>query len=636
MHLPRLKFPTLSSTRTAFAFWHILTPTKARYQQSMNQAVDTQAIAWEPGVWRRAPWKSFFSIIAFMICIGALVAILFNSNGKAVDSWPRSSMPISVSVLLSLIVGIANVCLTIALNQGYTVSWWLKAMQGAELRRLQFDLGIQHDISALLGRGRTVNKFALAAIISLIVSIIDGPLIQRSSTTILKSFGPDETIVTVQVTNASLPADFSGYAGGGIGPDLLMPLFANVSRAYSNRDAIALRVAGCTTNTTCIFSLPATGFDVSCTESTVEYDFGALAAAGENTIATFNVTLAFGGPEEVDYFSTINTTVLYKPSALCSGNMIRRQCVLRLATVRYNVTSVNGMVTIDTWKLGQNDTVAITKVPSTNYMMGYDTLFTGSVGAGGFKTMLGGIYLIADSLYSSNTTLRLAVMTDVPYILSAVGQAASNYLASSESTYSDCDMTWDDPTEDLVNTIRELMFRSAVAHSAANYSSVIPQQLVAQETRLASAYESNYTFLAVTVAVTVFQTLAIAILLIGWQRLGRDASLDALEIAKALGAPLLQKGSSNSSIKDILARLGNMQLRYGEILPVDGEQHLVSTHQSSATNDRSGQVCTDATSNEEMEMSSFLSAITDGYHPVRRLGLREEGRVGIIRVGALY
>ncbi|KAL4972428.1 hypothetical protein BDW66DRAFT_154751 [Aspergillus desertorum] len=263
----------------------------------MNQAVDTQAIAWEPGVWRRA-WKSSFSIIAFVVCVVALVAVLVDSNGKAVDSWPRSSMPISVSVLLSLIVGIANVCLTIALNQSYTVSWWLKALQGAELRRLQFDLGIQHDVSALLGRGRTVNKFALAAIISLIVSIIDGPLIQRSSTTILRTFGPDETIVTVRVTNASLPADFSGYAGGGIGPDLLMPLFANVSRAYSDRDAIALQIEGCTTNTTCIFSLPATGFDVGCTESTVEYDFGAFTAAGENTITTFNVSLAFGGPEE--------------------------------------------------------------------------------------------------------------------------------------------------------------------------------------------------------------------------------------------------------------------------------------------------------------------------------------------------
>ncbi|KAL4972429.1 hypothetical protein BDW66DRAFT_154752 [Aspergillus desertorum] len=234
------------------------------------------------------------------------------------------------------------------------------------------------------------------------------------------------------------------------------------------------------------------------------------------------------------------------------------------------------MATIDTWKLGQNDTVAMTRVPSTDYMMGYDTLFTGSVGAGGFKTMLGGIYLVADSLYSSNTTLRLAVMTDVPYILSAVGQAASNYLASSESTYSDCDMTWDDPTEDLVNTIR----------------------------------------------------------------LGRDVSLDAFEIAKALGAPLLQKGSSSSTIKDILARLGHMQLRYGEILPVDGGQHLVSTHQSSAINDGSDQICTDASSNEEMgcqvEMSSFLSATNDGYHPVRRLGLREEGQVGIIRAGTLY
>lgn len=127
-------------------------------------------------------------------------------------------------------------------------------MRGAELRRLQFDLDIQHNFSALLGRSRTVSKFAVVAAISLIVSIIDGPPIQRASTITPKTFGPDETIVTVRVSNASLPTDFSGYAGGGIGPDMLMPLFSNVSRAYANREAIVLPIEGCSTNATCLFS----------------------------------------------------------------------------------------------------------------------------------------------------------------------------------------------------------------------------------------------------------------------------------------------------------------------------------------------------------------------------------------------
>ncbi|OGE49942.1 hypothetical protein PENARI_c019G05977 [Penicillium arizonense] len=585
----------------------------------MHQAVGDQGIAWELGFWRRAPWKGVLNIIVFAICCVGLAAILANSNGKEVSAWPRSSMPISVSVLLSLIVGIANLCLTIALSQGYEISWWLKAMQGAELRRLQFDLDIQRNFSAFLKPSRTFNKFVFAAVISLMVSIIDGPLIQRASTTALKTFGPDEIIVTIQVSNASLPADFSGYAGGNIGPDLLTPLFGNVSRAYSNREAVVLPVEACPTNSTCILTLPATGFDVGCTESTVPYDFGRLYSAKANTITPFSVTLDFGGSQEVAYFSTINTTALYKPSASCSGNLIHRQCILRLATVHYNVTVANGKATISAWQIGQNDTVEITKFSSAGIAGGYDTLFTGSVGAGGFKTMLGGIYFVANILYNSSTAMRAAGHTAVPYILSAAGQASSNYLTSSASTYSNCTMTWDDPTEDLVNTIRELMFRSAVAQSAANSSSVIPQHPLAQETRLVNAYESHYRFLAATLAIMVLQAFAIAILLVGWHRLGRNVSLDAFDIARALGAPLLQKGSSNGTIDDLLACVGRVPLRYGEIIgPEEGAAApIVSQHSTqqpkgstSAADSQHDQVFTGPTSDQEngseIEMSSFL------------------------------
>ncbi|OBT66699.1 hypothetical protein VE03_03882 [Pseudogymnoascus sp. 23342-1-I1] len=148
----------------------------------MHQVVGNQRIAWEPGFWRRAPWKAVSSILAFVVCCAGLAAILVDSNGKEVNTWPRSSMPVSVPVLLSLIVGFANLCLTIALSQAYEVAWWLNAMRGAELRRLQFDLDIQHNLSALFGPSRTVDKFAVVAAISLVVSIVDGPLIQRAST----------------------------------------------------------------------------------------------------------------------------------------------------------------------------------------------------------------------------------------------------------------------------------------------------------------------------------------------------------------------------------------------------------------------------------------------------------------------
>lgn len=111
-------------------------------------------------------------------------------------------------------------------------------------------------------------------------------------------------------------------------------------------------------------------------------------------------------------------------------------------------------------------------------------------------------------------------------------------------------------------------------------------------------------------------------------------SLDAFEIAKALGAPLLQKGSSNGTIDDVLASTGSVPLLYGEILPVEGPIPVLSPHlkqpQGSSIADSGGEqfaasLPSDREIGVEMEMSSFLSPADDGCYAERRLGLREEG-----------
>lgn len=81
------------------------------------------------------------------------------------------------------------------------------------------------------------------------------------------------------VSRDSLPANFSLYqavdAGWkNIGNGIFMPLFSNVSRGYSNRDAITILQDGpsCAQNSTCKVNIPATGFDVSCSDSSIPLD----------------------------------------------------------------------------------------------------------------------------------------------------------------------------------------------------------------------------------------------------------------------------------------------------------------------------------------------------------------------------
>ncbi|EOO04013.1 hypothetical protein UCRPA7_612 [Phaeoacremonium minimum UCRPA7] len=469
-------------------------------------------------------------------------------------------------------------------------------MKGRTLRQLHFDLEIQNNYFAFLSREfRFIDKFVIAAIISLIVSIADGPLIQKATDTRIATFSYDGPLVNVSVSNATFPDDFSGFAGIDIGPDLMTPLFSNLAAGTDN-----------------------------------------------NNLTIFDVTLDFGGQEGADSlskFSTINITALYKREAACIGNMIQRKCVLRLATVRYNTTVLNGTATIDTWKEGQNDTIEFPVLPQPYALPGYGSLFTGSVAAGGFQTMLGGFYLIGKSLYAGSVNLGIATMTTVPYILTASGTASSSYLTSNISTYGNCLMTWDDPTGDFVNTMRELMFRSAIAQSVANESAVVPQQLLSHQTRQANTYQSHYDYLGITIAVMVVQTLAIFLLLFGWHKLGREVSLDHFEVARTLGAPLLQQGSSNNTIGDCLNDLKDVRLRYGEIA-VEGTgpdvAHQAPEQMGHGYEEKTTRSTTYPTAQADVEMADPLQPNSSRRFAHKRLGLREEGQVGSIRAGTFY
>ncbi|KAL1888678.1 hypothetical protein Sste5346_009383 [Sporothrix stenoceras] len=595
---------------------------------------------WSPGFMRQVPWGAFICIAAFMICCIGIGVTLASSQGKAVASWPTESHPFSVSVLLSLLVSIANVCLAGALGKAYEIAWWLKAIHGSDLRRLKYNLNVQSNYAVFFSRAFTLNRFTIAAFVALAVSVLDGPLIQKASTIDSKTSGPFASNVTATILDGFLPVDYSGY---GVGPDLLSPGFSNVSLQYNNRDPIKMAIDGCdNANTTCTLDFPGLGFDINCTETTVAYNFGNLVSGStkNNNVTTFQVTTAYGQNQNLAEFIAIRTSATYKPDAACKGDLVKRTCSLHLSTVKYPLTVVGGVATLGAWDEKRNDTIAWASINSTQ---AYGTLFTGSFAAGGFQTMLGGIYLALNNLYAGNANLRIATMTETPYVLAATGNSASNYLTSDLSTYSNCTMTWSDPTADYVNTARELMLRSVVSYASQNPKKTSATQLVAQRTTVAATYESAYKFLAAAMASMALEMLLIMFLLYGWQHLGRHVSLDAFEIARAMGAPLLQHGSSNTEIDESLVPIERTKLKYGEILPSQPPQQYGN---SMADNNLYPGSASQDTNNSPVQMEQTAFGIKTGYAMVnvndeqqplvRRLGLVEAERSGRIEHGVLY
>ncbi|KAI8629879.1 hypothetical protein F5Y19DRAFT_464218 [Xylariaceae sp. FL1651] len=531
-----------------------------------------QVRAWERGHWKRFPWLASCAFIVVLVLFVTMAVVLHTSNNQEVSSWPSSQRSVPVSVVLAILVNVANICLAIAMSQGYTVSWWREALKGAELSRLQFDLSVQHGFGALLRSSRSFSRFLLATSIALIVSIADGPVLQRASTTGLLTLGPTNTNVTVFIASDMLPSNFSAWSGLDSIPNVLTPVFANVSKAYASKEDIMLPYAGCSGNRSCKVTMAGPGLDTVCNDSTVSYNYLDLGAANleHNNITAFNITFEFGNKFTAAEYSMVNFTVLFKPDPACTGNFVRRSCSMRLATVGYPIIISNGTAVLQPWRPIRNETIQLINVTDNSYN-GYisDTtpeLWTGvdSYSGKGLQSMLGGIFTVSRSLYESYANLRLPAKEGL--LVNVTGLAATNYLTSNISTYGDCTMTWEDPTTDIVNTARELMFRSAIANSLANSSYSTPQELPSTSTRVITAYRTRFEYLGIAIGLMLLEGAVILFLLWGWRDIGRDMSLDAFEIGKALGAPLLREASSNATVEDILEASGRKRIRYGEIV----------------------------------------------------------------------
>ncbi|KAI2641529.1 hypothetical protein GGS26DRAFT_7056 [Hypomontagnella submonticulosa] len=530
-----------------------------------------QSLAWECNHWRRFPWRASGAFIVVLVLFAAMAVVLHTSNNQEVSSWPSTQRPVPVSVLLAILVNVANLCLAVALGQGYTVSWWQEALKGAELSRLQFDLSVQHSLAAIMQPSRSFSRFLLAALIALVVSIADGPIVQRASTTGLLTLGPTDTAVTIFVSPDALPANFSSWSGYEYDLSLLTPVFSGVSKAYASNENIMLPYSGCGENDSCNVTMTAPGFETFCNESSMPYNYSSLSATNlkNNNLTTFQVDFAFGDQFTAAKYSTVNFTVLFKPDPTCVGKFVRRWCSMRLGTVEYPIIISNGTAVLQPWRPSLDESDQLGRYNATlNGYTNSDLFIYGT--SGGTQSMLGGIVYVSESLYKSYASLGL--LPKGGFAVNATGQAATNYLTSDISTYGDCTMTWEDPSFNIINTARELMFQSAITNSMANSSYSTPQQLSATNTRVVTAYQTRFEYLGISIALMLLEVAVILYLLWGWHGLGRDASLDAFEIGKALGAPLLQEASSNAAVGDILAFSGRKRIRYGEIVSSEARE----------------------------------------------------------------
>lgn len=313
-------------------------------------------------------------------------------------------------------------------------------------------------------------------------------------------------------------------------------------------------------------SVKAFGFGVSCTNSTVDYDFGLNctsdgSCSGGPMVNVFSTNASLipidttqeNGVSESFSALQLMSTFIAQPSGVYNGTMLQHSCTLRSGIVEYPVLITNGTVSFlsNDWR---NDTfVDVLLLDPLPYP-----------GGGGY--IVAGFADAASDLFSS-----IASMYDggaIGVVVQFSGLMSNQYLkATPDGSYpSPVYMSWNDPMDDMINTIREIAFRTALYAASSNQTLANSTQTVSfLGAENQTIYVTDYRYLMLGAVVSLLGIIAVVPTFWGWWENGREVSMSPLEVAKAFDAPLLASADCNATSEELLDQIGSRCVRYGEV-----------------------------------------------------------------------
>ena len=329
------------------------------------------------------------------------------------------------------------------------------------------------------------------------------------------------------------------------------------------------------------------GFKPTCETGTFEFDFHNYTTQA-NITTVFNSSIYYGvGTTEAEN-SPITLNVTYASDGIAAAvdaSSIKtwHNCTLVKAIVEYPVIITGNNITLQTNKNFSylpNDVQYVFRLQDSadsncnlNYrdIPGHQTEQTpwGEVVSEVtvYSTIVGGFGFYLESLFNSTSVLSYFDNgeTAPTFNLDSSGLYASQYMNLGSDDWGIQAMTnWTDPIQDMLNTTNQLTFRTAVQVAQQTPSSAFAQNVVYTGTKITTVYKSNYALMGVAVAINFLGLLSILPVYYGWWELGRNTSLSPLETAKAFGAPLLRDVDGNATATQILKKVGDRRVKYGE------------------------------------------------------------------------
>jgi hypothetical protein len=178
-------------------------------------------------------------------------------------------------------------------------------------------------------------------------------------------------------------------------------------------------------------------------------------------------------------------------------------------------------------------------------------------------TLIGGFEYAANYLFTSQANFTAGGDGNA---YAVQGALANQFMAGNLTDRIENTITWQDPTDYMINQLRQIAFRTSLQAAKDNATATDATQTVQYVgSSSETVYKTNFNIVAVAAALNLLAVLAIIPTYRGWWALGRRFSLSPLEIARAFDAPLLRDTEYNSTWEQITERVGERNVRYGEV-----------------------------------------------------------------------
>lgn len=150
--------------------------------------------------------------------------------------------------------------------------------------------------------------------------------------------------------------------------------------------------------------------------------------------------------------------------------------------------------------------------------------------------------------------------------------------------FNDSSMSWSDPTDDILNALRELSFRTslyAATDPSLDHTEIDSDQGMRSNQTVAytgytiqALYSMDWRYTMGGLVVSLLAALSVLPLFYGFWDLGREVSMNPFEIAMAFDAPMLAEAGPHCGAGDIVKQIGDKHIMYGACTTQDSSSPL--------------------------------------------------------------